>query len=260
MIDYSFPVRAVVAAADINTADRLREFLDMFGYETVADTCYGFECITAVGELKPDVVLSDAYLYDFDVVRVYETLRQNGALGDTAFVVLSAVNDSSLINKLLSCGVDMFRLIPADLTALNKDIRDLVLEKRGQEKPVTADEPDEFDIISHTKELMHGIGIYASIQGYTYILNSVILILKDRSILTSITKRLYPTLAKMSNTSVSAVERSMRHAIEKAWQNGNIELLEEIFGYTLSPERDKPSNSHFVAMLAERVKTDLKLK
>ena len=260
MINENMSVRAVVAASDLKIAEQLREFLDMFGYETVADTCYGFECVSAVGHLKPDIVLADAYLYDFDILRTFDLLKQNGSLGSTVFVVASAVSDSSLINKILQSGIDSFVLMPTDLFALDNSIRNLILEKQGKQKNGQDDAAGEFEIITHTKKLMHKLGIYASIQGYTHILNSVLLVLKDRTYLSSITKRLYPTLAQMSGTSVSAVERSMRHAIEKVWQNGNLELIEEIFGYTVSPNRDKSSNGQFISMLTERVKTDLKLK
>ena len=107
--------------------------------------------------------------------------------------------------------------------------------------------------------IQHEVGVPASIRGYDYIRESIMMALDDRNILKSITKELYPSIAKSNDTTSSRVERAIRHAVEVAWQRGDVEVLNNIFGYTVKSTKGKPTNGEFISMLTERVRLDLKI-
>ena len=118
---------------------------------------------------------------------------------------------------------------------------------------------DEFELLNYVSRLMHEVGVPASIRGYDYIRESIMMALDDRNILKSITKELYPSIAKSNDTTSSRVERAIRHAVEVAWQRGDVEVLNNIFGYTVKSTKGKPTNGEFISMLTERVRLDLKI-
>ena len=105
-------------------------------------------------------------------------------------------------------------------------------------------------------EILHQIGVPAHIKGYYYLRSSIKMVVEDQSILSAITKRLYPDVAKENGTTASRVERAIRHAIEVAWDRGNVEILEQYFGYTINSSRGKPTNSEFIAMIADKINMD----
>ena len=160
---------------------------------------------------------------------------------------------------VLDSGIDMFCLLPCDLDSLDRDIRSLVLQKEKAD-PDNKTNDENFERVSHIKNMLRGLGVSASIQGYYLIVDAVMLAIADMSILSSMTKRLYPTLSKMHGISAQAVERAMRHAIERSWQNGNTELLYDVFGYTVSSHSDRPANGVYISMLYQKVVNDLKIK
>lgn len=132
------------------------------------------------------------------------------------------------------------------------------LQQSGYE--VTAEnENDEFEILGYVSKLMHEVGVPASIRGYDYIRESILMALDDRSVLKAITKELYPTVAKNNGTTASRVERAIRHAVEVAWQRGDVDVLNGIFGYTVKSSKGKPTNGEFISMLTEKVRLDLKI-
>ena len=121
------------------------------------------------------------------------------------------------------------------------------------------DSKNEFDLLDYVSRLMHEVGVPASIRGYDYIRDSIMLALTDRDILRSITKELYPSIAKTHSTTPSRVERAIRHAVEVAWSRGDVDVLNGIFGYTVKSSKGKPTNGEFISMLAERVRLDLRV-
>lgn len=246
-------LKAVVAFADGDNKKAVCEFLDGFGYNTVGKTDKGTECCEMVMRLQPDIVITDVCLSDMDSCGMIDMLTLKGYDGDTVFAVAASVTGGCVIENAISRGVDIFTLIPFDGEYINSRIRRAVQKKQGKEGK------DRFDILEHVSRLMHEVGVPASIRGYDYIRDSIMMALSDRDILRSITKELYPSIAKTHATTASRVERAIRHAVEVAWQRGDVDVLNGIFGYTVKSSKGKPTNGEFISMLAERVRLDLRV-
>ena len=136
------------------------------------------------------------------------------------------------------------------------------LQKNGYDVTAEAENDtatDEFELLGYVSGLMHEVGVPASIRGYDYIRESILMAINDRSVLKAITKELYPTVAKNNGTTASRVERAIRHAVEVAWQRGDVDVLNGIFGYTVKSSKGKPTNGEFISMLTEKVRLDLKI-
>ena len=145
-----------------------------------------------------------------------------------------------MIENAISRGVDIFTLIPFDGEHIDSRIRRIWARKRGE---IGEDRSRKFDLMDYVCRLMHEVGVPASIRGYDYIRDSIILALSDRDILRSITKELYPSIAKSHSTTASRVERAIRHAVEVAWSRGDVDVLNGIFGYTVKSSKGRGQNS-----------------
>ena len=159
----------------------------------------------------------------------------------------------------------MLILKPFERTSLIKKIRQIKNGKllSDQEKFIKLEEEhqdEKYRLEIIVTNVIHEIGVPAHIKGYQYLRDSIIMSVNDMDILNSITKQLYPTIAKMHNTTPSRVEMAIRHAIEVAWNRGNIEAISNIFGYTVSVSKSKPTNSEFIAMIADKLRLEHKNK
>lgn len=253
---------ALVVQPNMENMKSVCEFLKSNGYEIIATTPSGGEAATLIMKNEPDVIITDAYLLDVDVCGMMDILEKKGFSGKSVFVVATGINSACIIENVLNRGVDMFTLIPFDGDFANRKIRDIYAVKQSSTvigKLQSGEVRDEFDLLNYVSKLMHEVGVPASIRGYDYICESIMMALDDRNILKSITKELYPTIAKSNDTTASRVERAIRHAVEVAWQRGDVEILNNIFGYTVKSTKGKPTNGEFISMLTERVRLDLKI-
>lgn len=255
-------LKAIVVQPNMENMRAVCEFLKSRGYEISATTPSGSEAAALIMKNEPDVIISDAYLLDVDVCGMLDILEKRNFSGKSVFVVATGINSACIIENVLNRGVDMFTLIPFDNEFADKKIRDIYARKKNSSaagRSQNDSEMDEFDLLNYVSKLMHEVGVPASIRGYDYIRESIMMALEDRNILKSITKELYPTIAKSNDTTSSRVERAIRHAVEVAWQRGDVEVLNNIFGYTVKSTKGKPTNGEFISMLAERVRLDLKI-
>ena len=255
-------LKAIVAQPNMENMRAVCEFLKLYGYEISATTPSGSEAAALIIKNNPDVIISDAYLLDVDVCGMMDILEQRGFKGKPVFAVATGINSACIIENVLNRGVDMFTLIPFDGDFADKKIRDIYAKKQSSAVAAVSRADggmDEFELLNYVSRLMHEVGVPASIRGYDYIRESIMMALEDRNILKSITKELYPTIAKSNDTTSSRVERAIRHAVEVAWQRGDVETLNNIFGYTVKSTKGKPTNGEFISMLTERVRLDLKI-
>ncbi len=255
-------LRVVLAHTGGDSGNIICEFLKEFDYEIVGITTSGQEAANLITEHSPEVVITDVYLHDIDACGMLDMLKESGYSENTVFGVASSINSSAVIENLLKHGLDMFTLIPFNKKYVDSKIREAYKKKSSKDSaktPLIIDIHDEFDILNYVAKLMHEVGVPASIRGYDYIRESILMALSDRNILKSITKELYPSIAKNNSTTASRVERAIRHAVEVAWQRGDVDVLNGIFGYTVKSTKGKPTNGEFISMLAERVKLDLKI-
>ena len=140
---------------------------------------------------------------------------------------------------------------PIDYAALDAKIEEIY---SGQVKPVRRQTLRERDLETQVTNVIHQIGVPAHIKGYQYIRSAIMMVIEDSSIINAVTKVLYPSVAKEYGTTASRVERAIRHAIEVAWDRGDIETLNSYFGYTIQNSRGKPTNSEFIAMIADNLR------
>lgn len=212
-------------------------------------------CSRIVGE-QPDVVLMDSFMTRLDAIGVMRNAkRQTQKL--PLFIVFSSFHSPVLEREIMCSGATYFVLKPYDMTEMCENIVGLVKKNndRAYGKAVSF---DAFGIEIKVTEILHEIGVPAHIKGYHYLRDSIIMSVEKPEIINAVTKQLYPSVAKKYETTSSRVERAIRHAIEVAWDRGDIDVLNSYFGYTIHNDRGKPTNSEFIAMISDRLRLQIK--
>ena len=231
------------------------------GITLLAEAGDGEALLAAIEEHHPDVVLMDLILPKIDGFGVLKTLR-NSAVQQPAVIVLTAFSNPSVISDAAALGAYYFFAKPCDFSELLERIRAVGrMETKNAALPLPAAQQrskPEQRLETMVTEVIHEIGVPAHIKGYQYIREAIILTVRDMDLINAVTKALYPMVAKRYNTTPSRVERAIRHAIEVAWDRGDIEVLQKYFGYTVSNVKGKPTNSEFIALIADRLQLRLK--
>ena len=240
--------------------------------EIVGTAKDGQEAFNKIITERPTVVLLDVIMPHLDGLGVLEKLVSSN-INLPICIMLSAVGQDTVTAKAINLGAQYYILKPFKMDVLMKRIRELVA--KPVEKPVS-------QLVTYTKDvkqnyvdikkesskeeileikvtnIIHEIGVPAHIKGYQYLRDGIIMVVNNIEVINQITKLLYPDLAKKYKTTPSRVERAIRHAIEVAWNRGQIETVESIFGYTINSNKGKPTNSEFIAMIADKLRLDLK--
>lgn len=213
----------------------------------------GAELLNLIEETNPDVVVMDAFLQHIDAVGVVSRINMKDPAKRPLIIVMSGIDNVNFEREVLKSGVDYYFLKPIDAQMVAQRIIQLTSWK---EVGVTAryEEPQDLTVI--ITEILHQIGVPAHIKGYRYVREAIRLTVENPEMLNSVTKILYPTVAKNFKSTSSRVERAIRHGIETAWDRGDVDVLNSYFGYTIQNERGKPTNSEFIAMIAD----DIRLK
>ncbi len=222
--------------------------------EVVGAAADGFETLRRVIELGPDVLITDVVLSRLGGLSVLQRLQEGGAKMP-AVIVLSAFATDRVITEAAALGAQYFIAKPCDVGDLIEKIvsaADPVPLKKQEEKN------DSLGIESMVTEIIHEIGVPAHIKGYQYLREAIMTAIDDMDVINAVTKVLYPDVAKKFGTTPSRVERAIRHAIEVAWDRGDVEILQKYFGYTVSGIKGKPTNSEFIAMIADRLSLELR--
>ena len=236
-----------------DAAEEFRQMLaDMIGGEAdltvCAQTASGEELLDLIARHRPDVVVMDLMLSGMDGLEVLEELGEDRP----KVLVLSAFGGPALAGQISQRGGDYCMLKPCrpqsvvERARLLCDVPALQLQEEG----------DARDLERQVTAIIHEIGVPAHIKGYQYLREAIGLAVADMEIINAVTKVLYPAVAKKFGTTASRVERAIRHAIEVAWDRGDLETLQKYFGYTVSNAKGKPTNSEFIAMIADRISLD----
>lgn len=224
----------------------------------------GEEAYKMIRDKEPDVVLLDIVMPKLDGLGVLE--KVNGDLTikkQPSFVMISAIGQEQITEAAFSRGADYFIMKPFDNEMVLNRIKSIRNIKASSDaKVVTAYEK----VSSHAKKtleaevtsIIHEVGVPAHIKGYQYLREAIIMSVNDMDMLNSITKVLYPGIAKKYDTTPSRVERAIRHAIEVAWSRGKMDTIDEMFGYTISNGKGKPTNSEFIALITDRIRLQMK--
>ena len=215
----------------------------------------GEELCSRIMQEQPDVVLMESFMTRLDAIGVMRSIkRQNCRL--PLFIVFSAFHSAVLEREIMNSGASYFVLKPYDVGQLCENIR-LMMKKseRLLRMPISV---DAFGMEVKVTEILHEIGVPAHIKGYHYLRDSIIMSVEHPELSNAVTKQLYPAVAKKYETTSSRVERAIRHAIEVAWDRGDIDVLNSYFGYTIHNDRGKPTNSEFIAMISDRLRLQIK--
>ncbi len=229
-----------------------------FGMESKFIKKDGLSVLEAIQNYRPSVVIMDLFMPKLDAIGVMKSFHVEDP-NKPVFVVLSNFNSPVLEREALSAGASYFVLKPFNVSNLAERILDLMneMKKINTEKSIPILEK-ETGIEFKVTEILHQIGVPAHIKGYHYLRDSIVMSVENPEVINAVTKQLYPSVAKRFSTTSSRVERAIRHAIEVAWDRGDIDILNSYFGYTIHNSRGKPTNSEFIAMISDKLRLQLK--
>ncbi len=237
---------------------------DMEVVEILSD---GQNAVTKIKEVNPDILLLDIIMPEKDGLNVLEEIDADKTIQIPLTIVMSAIGQEKITQKAISLGATYYVVKPFEMNALVERIRDLLdcnnskvnengLSFNNYNKNVVNTNRNIMPLEVRVTNMIHNVGVPAHIKGYQYIREAIMLAVENEDIINSITKTLYPTLAKKFDTTPSRVERAIRHAIEVAWNRGQIEMHDKIFGYTVNSNKGKPTNSEFIAMIADKLRLE----
>jgi len=264
-------IRVLVADDNVAFGMIICEFLESQNdIEVTARVENGEDAIEMIEKAKPDIVVLDIIMPRLDGLGVLTRFKDVSPSEKPLFIVLSAVGQDTITQQALALGAIYYIVKPFDLGVLVERIRELVRSHgptvlrmdtntatTTATTKITASSADS--VQSKITQIMRDVGVPAHIKGYQYMRDAIMMAVKDREIISAVTKRLYPELAKVHKTTPSRVERAIRHAIEVAWNRGRVDTINELFGYTINTRKGKPTNSEFIAMVADTLRLSEKI-
>lgn len=248
-----------VAIADDNRefVGIIQEYLSQQNdFELVGVAYNGEQILTIIEEKAPDVVILDIIMPHLDGIGVLETL-QNLRTKRPKIIMLTAFGQESITQRVVELGADYYILKPFNMDVLASRIRQLASTITMQ-RPVVAQAIKSQPVDVEVTNIIREIGIPAHIKGYQYLRDAIMMIISEMELLGAVTKILYPRIAEKYSTTPSRVERAIRHAIEVAWSRGNLDMINRLFGYTIKLEKGKPTNSEFMAMVADKLRLEMR--
>ena len=257
-----YTTKILIADESTITRSTLREGLIRAGYSHVEEASNGEDALHKITSIRPDVVLLDVWLSKLDGIGILRSCRSLdwGHEKKPAFIIVSSVSNQNVFIQATEAGAELCLLKPVNMVSLCEHIQN-ILQRRRQEVPAAAMQSPEQtpDMETQVTQIIHQIGVPAHIKGYQYLRTAIMLTINDSDIINSVTKVLYPSVAKKYQTTTSRVERAIRHAIEVAWDRGDVDTLNSYFGYTIQNNRGKPTNSDFIAMIADNLRLKYKM-
>lgn len=222
----------------------------------------GEQLYYSMKEKIPDVVVLNPVMPKLDGIGVIERARMESQLDKIQFILVAGNQQTRVLNVLQNRKNVRFLPWDNDESTLEKcivetsktptnsnrvvQIEDMVVKQGNKEK----------DLNMLVTQMIHEIGVPAHIKGYLYLRTAIIMAVENMDILNAVTKQLYPDIAKEYGTTDTRVERAIRHAIEVAWERGNIDVINDLFGYTIQADKGKPTNSEFIALMSDRIRLD----
>lgn len=245
--------RVLVADSNSDFRNQCVQSLKRLDIEVVAEAADGQEAFAKIARTKPNVVVSDLYLGKIDGVGIIRSAKKQMPDDFPAFIMLASFTSQNLFEECCEAGAAYCMLKPVDFNALADRIKRLA-DKTRRRGGAKVPGREEGDLEAQVTKIIHQIGVPAHIKGYQYLRTAIIMAINDTEVINSVTKVLYPTVAKQYGTTSSRVERAIRHAIEVAWDRGDLDVLNSFFGYTVQNSRGKPTNSEFIAMIADNLR------
>lgn len=259
-------IQVVVADDNKEFREILNEYLSSQNdIEVIGIAGDGMEAVDLISAKLPDIAILDIIMPHLDGLGVLEKLNTMDLPRRPLFIVLSAVGQDKITQRALALGAEYYVVKPFDMDVLVSRIRQLKgtsdsyaarQESVPNAKPLYTQTFKNLE--SEVTNIMREIGVPAHIKGYQYLRDAIIMVVKNIDVINSITKQLYPLVAEMYSTTPSRVERAIRHAIEVAWGRGQIDTINSLFGYTINMSKGKPTNSEFIAMIADKLRLQIK--
>ena len=247
--------KITVVLADANEEFRtaLKQTVDAAGeFEVVGSASDGPTAYSLLAECKPQLLVMDLLLPGLDGFGLLEQAAKAKMQPKT--VVVSALYRDQVVSQAMNKGVSFFMPKPCEMNSLLERLRQAVED--GSEETEDAFQSLEREVTA----VIHEVGVPAHIKGYQYVREAIVIAVQDMDVINAVTKVLYPEVARRYSTTPSRVERAVRHAIEVAWDRGDLETLQRYFGYTVSNTKGKPTNSEFIAMIADRIRLQRKIR
>lgn len=230
----------------------------------------GREALSLIETKKPDLVILDIIMPHLDGLGVLEKLNTMNLEKMPRVIILSAVGQDKITQQAITLGADYYVVKPFDMDIFIKRIREMfntqtLTTNSVNRQPATSQSSilsntssisynEPVDLETEITTIIHEIGVPAHIKGYMYLREAITMVVNDMELLSAVTKELYPSIAKKYNTTASRVERAIRHAMEVAWGRGQIEAINKLFGYTVHNDKGKPTNSEFIAIIADKLR------
>lgn len=263
--------KILIADDNREFCDILSKFLSMDNdFEVVGIAKDGLEALDKLTREHPDVLILDIIMPHLDGLGVLEGLHKLNLEEIPKIVVLSAVGQDQITQKAIQLGADYYVVKPFDFKVFIKRLKQIVgsdsaaevMTKNDYIKIPTSNAVNvniTRSLEARITNVIHEIGVPAHIKGYSYLREAIAMVIEDMELLGAVTKELYPNIAKKYNTTPSRVERAIRHAIEVAWTRGKIDTIDKIFGYTVNNNKGKPTNSEFIAMVADKLRLEMEM-
>jgi two-component system response regulator (stage 0 sporulation protein A) len=250
-------IKIIIADDNRNFCGMLQNCLQsQEGLNIVGVAYNGLEAMELIQTQEPDLIILDLVMPNLDGLGLLERINSRTTVARPKIIMLTAFGQESLTHQAMMLGVDYFILKPFDLNVLSKRIHSLTQDTPSVSSQfsssIVTTVGNDHNLVLEVTTMMHQIGIPAHVKGYQYVRDAILLVVEDVSLLGAVTKELYPNIAKKFDTIPSRVERGIRHAIELAWVRGQTDTLKRIFGYSMNIERQKPTNSEFIAVLADK--------
>ncbi|GAB6182131.1 sporulation transcription factor Spo0A [Desulfotomaculum defluvii] len=250
-------IKVLIADDNKDFCELLKEFInqqDDFSLVGIANN--GLEALEIINSQAPDVMVLDIIMPHLDGIGVLEKISTGSVTHKPKVIMLTAFGQESVTSRAVELGADYYILKPFDFAVLATRIRQLA-DGVAVAQYISPSKPRNLDVA--VTNIIHEMGVPAHIKGYHYLREAILCVINDVNLLGAVTKELYPMIAQKYQTTPSRVERAIRHAIELAWDRGNIEMMTKFFGYTINLERGKPTNSEFIAMVADKLRIESKV-
>ena len=249
--------KVLIAEENGDFLKRLSSRLRSAGYECRTVGKDGAELLKTAAAYAPDIVIAEAIMSHYDALAVLKLLPTLNLPRRPSVVILSHVMNSAFEQQFLSQGADYYFILPVDIDTVVERLGALSGWTGAGVTPISSEDA-QTDLEIRVSDIMHELGVPAHIKGYQYVRDAIVRTVNRPELMSSVTKMLYPSVAQKYETTPSRVERAIRHAIEVAWDRGDIDVLNSYFGYTIQNSRGKPTNSEFIAMIADKIRLKLK--
>ena len=253
-------IKILIADSNSDFAQSLTDILKKHaGIEVAGCVADGMAAVRAAREMQPDVIVMDIVIPPLDGLCAIREINKLGLKKKPDIYVTSKFSSEASIREAVELGVSYFMIKPFDMEMLADRLLSVASAQTASRTEVNLHkEKNEAELEVRVTKMIHEVGVPAHIKGYQYLRDAIMMTVDDMNVINAITKVLYPTVARHYSTTSSRVERAIRHAIEVAWDRGDVEVLQKVFGYTVSQTKGKPTNSEFISMLADRLRLELK--